>query len=458
MYTAKDRGRARGRDLRGTETATARPTVSLRAMPSDSPAFVPPPYPHDRLGPIRATAARGARRHRRPLGRHARRPDARGRARRPGDSRARRHRLPGHDRQPRLPRGRGWAGSSAASGARVTADDVIACIGTKELVASLPRMLSLRDPSRDTVLYPAVAYPTYEMGALLAGLARGAGAGRRRVAPRPRPRRSPPTPTGRCCSGSTTRATPPARSPAPTGCSTRSTWARARGIIVASDECYAEFTYDADGAPAAPVTALAAGADGVLAVHSLSKRSNMAGLRAGFVAGDRDARRLPRRDAQARRADDAGAGAGRGGRRARRRRARPRAAGPLRAPARGGARPRSSARAGARRRPVHLLPVAARRRPARATAGRSPPSSPTTGLLVAPGDFYGAAGADHVRVALTLTDDRNVDAALDPASRLGPTPSVTTSGRRRSARSARWHEPREDRSPRSGRAATTSRR
>ena len=61
-------------------------------------------------------------------------------------------------------------------------------------------------------------------------------------------------------------------------------WARARGILVASDECYAEFTYDADGVPAAPVTALDAGADDVLVVHSLSKRSNMAGLRAGFIA------------------------------------------------------------------------------------------------------------------------------------------------------------------------------
>ena len=65
-------------------------------------------------------------------------------------------------------------------------------------------------------------------------------------------------------------------------------WARERGIIVASDECYAEFTYDDTGAPTTPVTALTAGLDGVLAVHSLSKRSNMAGLRAGFVAGDRD--------------------------------------------------------------------------------------------------------------------------------------------------------------------------
>jgi aspartate/methionine/tyrosine aminotransferase len=55
---------------------------------------------------------------------------------------------------------------------------------------------------------------------------------------------------------------------------------------VASDECYAEFTYDETGAPAEPATVLAAGRDHVLAVHSLSKRSNMAGLRAGFVAGD----------------------------------------------------------------------------------------------------------------------------------------------------------------------------
>ena len=65
-------------------------------------------------------------------------------------------------------------------------------------------------------------------------------------------------------------------------------WARERGVIVASDECYAEFTYDDDGRPAPPVTALSSGADGVLAVHSLSKRSNMAGLRVGFVAGDPD--------------------------------------------------------------------------------------------------------------------------------------------------------------------------
>src|SRR5262245_41776386 len=48
--------------------------------------------------------------------------------------------------------------------------EIAACIGTKEMVGTLPGYLRLRTPDRDTVLYPAVAYPTYEMGALLAGL------------------------------------------------------------------------------------------------------------------------------------------------------------------------------------------------------------------------------------------------------------------------------------------------
>ena len=61
-------------------------------------------------------------------------------------------------------------------------------------------------------------------------------------------------------------------------------WARERGVLVAADECYAEFT----GEPTPPGTALLSGTEGVLACHSLSKRSNMAGLRVGFVAGDAD--------------------------------------------------------------------------------------------------------------------------------------------------------------------------
>jgi len=170
-------------------------------------------------------------------------------------------------------------------GVAVSPDAVLACIGTKELVASLPRVLSLRDPSRDTVLYPGVAYPTYEMGARLAGL---------RGVPVPLDERwhldlsrisdadaaralviwvnEPGNPTGASAGTQHLRAVVD--------------WARECGAIVCSDECYAEFTYDEAGSPAAPATVLSAGHDRVLAVHSLSKRSNMAGLRAGFLAGD----------------------------------------------------------------------------------------------------------------------------------------------------------------------------
>ena len=231
-------------------------------------AFVPPPYPHDRLGPVRAAAAAV------PGGMV----DAS--VGTPVDPmpdvvvRALADAAPGATGYPATIGSPALREAAAAwierrFGCAVTTDEVVPCIGTKELVASLPRVLSLRDPSRDTVLYPAVAYPTYEMGALLGGLRPVPVPVDDELAPRPRRGSTPPTPRGRWCSGSTTRATPPASPPPPLGCGTRSSGRAARGVVVASDECYAEFTYDADGVPAAPVTALAAGSDGVLAVHSL---------------------------------------------------------------------------------------------------------------------------------------------------------------------------------------------
>ena len=54
-------------------------------------------------------------------------------------------------------------------GVEVPFDRLAACIGTKELVAGLPHWLRLRDPSRDVVLYPAISYPSYAMGAEMAG-------------------------------------------------------------------------------------------------------------------------------------------------------------------------------------------------------------------------------------------------------------------------------------------------
>ena len=58
-------------------------------------------------------------------------------------------------------------------------------------------------------------------------------------------------------------------------------WGREHGVLVASDECYVELGWDVRA-----TSALASGTDGVLALHSLSKRSNAAGHRSAFVAGD----------------------------------------------------------------------------------------------------------------------------------------------------------------------------
>ena len=198
--------------------------------------------------------------------------------------------LPGDHRQRRPTATRRRRGSSAGSAARSTPDEVVACIGTKELVASLPRALSLRDPSRDTVLYPAVVVPDLRDGrARSRGCARcrcrstSAGTSTSTASIRPTPTRALRALAQRPEQPDRRRPRRPAR------CAASVAWARERGVIVASDECYAEFTYDDDRrARRIRSPRSTAGADGVLAVHSLSKRSNMAGLRAGFVAGDRE--------------------------------------------------------------------------------------------------------------------------------------------------------------------------
>ena len=161
----------------------------------------------------------------------------------------------------------------------VPMSQVAACVGTKEFVATTPHYLRLRTPSKDTVLFPAVAYPTYEMGATLAGC------------------RAVPVPCREdgALDFSAITAADAARavmlwvnSPSnPTGALTdlgeAAAWGRRCGVPVFSDECYVEFTWDG---PAS--TILHHGFDGVVAVHSLSKRSNLAGLRVGFYAGDAD--------------------------------------------------------------------------------------------------------------------------------------------------------------------------
>jgi succinyldiaminopimelate transaminase len=163
--------------------------------------------------------------------------------------------------------------------ASVPLASVAACVGTKELVASVPQVLRLREPERDTVLYPAVAYPTYAMGAALAGC--------RAVAVPPVPGHLGGLDLGAIAESDAARALVLwSNSPAnPTGglgdLEAEAQWGRARGVPVFSDECYAEFTWAGP-----PRSILQSGFEGVVAVHSLSKRSNMAGVRVGFFAGD----------------------------------------------------------------------------------------------------------------------------------------------------------------------------
>jgi len=161
---------------------------------------------------------------------------------------------------------------AANCGAAADRIGVLPTIGSKELVAALPSLLGL-GPG-DEVAIPSVCYPTYEVGARLAGCDTVRSNSLTALGPAPRVRlvwlNSPANPTG--------QVLPPAH------LRKMIDWARERGAVVASDECYAPLVWSE---PAPSVLSVCDGRyDGVLAVHSLSKRSNLAGYRAGFVAGD----------------------------------------------------------------------------------------------------------------------------------------------------------------------------
>jgi succinyldiaminopimelate transaminase len=176
-------------------------------------------------------------------------------------------------------RGTSWLREAAAGwlardlSVAVSPDDVLPVVGTKEFIAWLPLMLGLRPG--DVMVYPELAYPTYEIGARLCGAT--AVASDSLVALGPSRVRlvwvnSPSNPTGRVLPASHLRKVV--------------SWARERGAVVASDECYITLGWDAAPVSVLDPSVCGGSHDGVLAVHSLSKRSNLAGYRAGFVTGD----------------------------------------------------------------------------------------------------------------------------------------------------------------------------
>ena len=273
-------------------------------------------------------------------------------------------------------------------------DGVLPVIGSKELIASMAVHLGIG--AGDLVGYPALAYPTYEVGAALAGADSLATDSLTAFGPRT-PRllwiNSPANPSGRVLPLEHLRKVVD--------------WCRERGTLLVSDECYLECAWEGD----APLSVLdpqvnGGSLDGILAVHSLSKRSHLAGYRCAFVAGD------------------------------------PAVVGELLAVRKnlGLQRPAPQQRAmiAALEDDDHVAEqharYAARRATLRAaleTAGFRIDHSEASlylwatrgqdcwttvselaaqGILVAPGEFYGAAGREHVRVAFTATDER-VEAA-----------------------------------------------
>jgi succinyldiaminopimelate transaminase len=284
----------------------------------------------------------------------------------------------------------------------VDPDGVLPTIGSKELIAWLPTLLGLG--AGDLVVHPQVAYPTYDVGARIAGATPVPADGTAQLGPTSSTRRlrlvwlnSPSNPTGRVL-GRAHLAKVVA-------------WARGRGAVVASDECYAELGWEgewADGVPSLLDPQVCGGShEGLLVVYSLSKQSSAAGYRAAFAAGDPalvsrllEVRKhagmiVPwavQRSMLAALGDDAHVAAQKERYRARRDQLAP----ALRA---AGFRIDHSE--------AGLYLWASREEPAERTVDRLA----DLGLLVAPGSFYGAAGARHVRVALTASDER-VQAAV----------------------------------------------
>jgi succinyldiaminopimelate transaminase len=282
----------------------------------------------------------------------------------------------------------GWLARS--HGVTVAPDAVLPVIGTKEFIAWLPALLGC-GPG-DTVVHPELAYPTYQAGALLAGAQAVAADGLVSLGPE-RVRlvwvNSPANPTGRVL---------------PAGhLAKMAAWARERGAVLASDECYIDLGFEATALSVLHPDACGGSHQGLLAVFSLSKRSNLAGYRAGFVTGDpaligrlleirRHAGMIVPAPVQAAMTaaldDDSHAVAQRDRYAARR--------GLLRdALQRAGWRTEHS-QAG-----LYLWAV----HPGYDCWG-SVAALAGAGILVAPGDFYGPAGARHIRVALTATDER----------------------------------------------------
>ncbi len=293
----------------------------------------------------------------------------------------------------------GWL--ARAQGVSVSPDDVLPVIGTKEFIAWLPVLLGL-GPG-DVMVHPELAYPTYDIGARLAGATAVASDSLLAAGPS-RVRlvwvNSPSNPTGRVLPAGHLR--------------TVVEWGRERGVVVASDECYITLGWEASPVSVLHPDVCGGSHEGLLAVHSLSKRSNLAGYRAGFVTGDpglvagllavrKQAGMIVPGPVQAAMTaalgDDAHAEA------QRQRYANRRSV--LREAFAGAGWAIDHSEAG-----LYLWAT----HPGHDCWSAAELLAAQGGILVAPGELYGPGGARHVRVALTATDERVAAAAARLAS------------------------------------------
>ncbi|MEU1311129.1 succinyldiaminopimelate transaminase [Streptomyces cinnamoneus] len=287
----------------------------------------------------------------------------------------------------------GWA--ERRLGARgLEHTNVLPVVGSKELVAWLPTQLGLG--AGDKVAYPRLAYPTYEVGARLAG-----------AEPVVYDEPSELDPAGLKLLWLNSPSNPTGRVLSPEELRRAVAWAREHGVLVVSDECYLELGWEADPVSVLHPDICGGSYEGIIAVHSLSKRSNLAGYRSAFIAGDaavlgellqirkHGGMMIPapvQAATVAALADTAHVTEQRARYAARRSALR-------------------TAFEGAGFRIEHseasLYLWATRDEPCWDTVGELS----KRGILVAPGDFYGAAGERFVRIAFTATDER-VEAAV----------------------------------------------
>ena len=286
-------------------------------------------------------------------------------------------------------------------GLSVRPDDVLPVTGTKEFIAWLPTLLGC-GPG-DAVSFPALAYPTYDIGARLAGAEGIATDEPERIKDLPVRLawlNSPSNPTGRVMSPARMREVV--------------TWATTAGAVLASDECYIDLGFDATPVSVLHPQVCGQSHEGLLAVYSLSKRSNLAGYRAGFVAGDPalvagllEARKhagmivpAPVQAAMTAALNDDGHAEEQHARYARRR-------GVLRPALEQAGWAVSHSEAGLYLWAAHPD----------YDCWESVRVLSELGILVSPGEFYGRAGIGYIRVALTATDER-IDAAAARLSTL----------------------------------------